>query len=130
MKFSKIAIAFTLGAAISLTGCDWFGEGLRQVSVGNVKQQWQFAYECDENLKSAARKVCSAQEAVNQETDPDAKIQLRAYASTYKLNYESIQADCEAGYRNAFENKYIRPYDVPDHAADLDENLVNVGCKK
>jgi hypothetical protein len=130
MKLSRIAIAFTLSIAINLTGCDWFGEGLRQVSVGNVKEQWQFAYECDENLKSAARKVCSARQAVDNEPDKEAKEQLRSYASTYELNYASIQADCEAGYRNAFENKYIRPYDVPNHAADLNESLENVGCKK
>ena len=124
MKYRKL-IALCSLSIITLSGCDWFGEGVRQVGVANFKEQWAFAYECDENLKKEARQVCKAQRMVDETKDPDAKIQMQTIEGTFEMNYAKIQGDCEAGYRNAFQNKYIRPADVPDHAANLEDLLAD-----
>lgn len=107
---AAMAISWSLG---------WIAVPASIISAQNVREQWRFAYEYDESLQSAARKVCAAEKAVQDSISDEEKIQRRSHALALEQNYARIQAEFNARLRDAFQAKLVAPSDVPQRAPEL-----------
>ncbi len=106
----------------------WGRAAANVVSPDNVKKQWAFAYQYDEDLQATARNVCIAEKAVADAPDANAQNQRQSQLIAQQSNYNRIEADYNAKLRNAFEAKLVKPSDVPDKAPSLPEMKKRVGC--
>jgi hypothetical protein len=125
-------IGFIIVAAIALGAVGWV---IRWASVPgqihspeNVRQQWAFAYDYEESLKSTARQVCAAERAVEAAQLPDERAQRRTQVTAQEQNYFRIQAQYDARLRDAFRAKQVAPSDVSRRAPELDAMKTQV-CK-
>lgn len=99
----------------------WGSEPGRIYGVENVKEQWRFAYEGEESLRTAARIVCKAEQDEAAATSDNERIQRASARIAYEQNYYRIQADYDARMRNAFEAKLVKPDDVVSPAPSLEQ---------
>jgi hypothetical protein len=119
-----IAIVLVLGLVGTLGSFlfGWFREPARIYGVDNVRDQWQFAYEYEESLKTIASNYCTAATAVAQ-ADPQTKSARETQRIAQENNYNRVRAEYDARLRNAFEAKLVKPADVPERASTLQENV-------
>lgn len=102
-------------------GLGWLSVPFQTTSAQNVREQWKFAYQFDEDLQAQARNACIAEKAYNEAPAGDVKTQRQTQLIANEQNYNRIAADYDARLRNAFEAKLVRPSDVPDKAPTLAE---------
>lgn len=121
-----IALALVFGVIGFFAG--WFNAAKEVVSPANVKAQWQFAYDYDEQLDAIAQQTCQMRQVEAAETDPAFKTQRTSQRVAIEQNYFRVEAEYNGRLRDAFRAKLVAPTDVPDQAPSLDENLAEVGC--
>lgn len=127
-KWIGFAIVLVLALAVVGWVIRWASVPGQVASPENVRQQWAFAYEFEESLKSAARQVCSAEKAAEAAQLPDERSQRRTQVLSLEQNYARVQAQYDARLRDAFQAKLVAPSDVPQRAPDLATAKVAV-CK-
>lgn len=103
------AAVFVLGWLLTIVGI--FGPG-------NVKAQWQFAYDYDQDLRAIARQACEFETLVASSSG-SAKVQRESQLQAVKSNYERVRGDYDARLRDAFRGGVVHPPDVPDQAPTL-----------
>ena len=126
VKFFAVCVLiglFSAGCGL-ITG--YWGEAKRQVSVGNVKGNWQFAYDYNNSLKTIARQWCDIKAATSGETDANVKSQRETQMLAISQNYQRVEADYDAHLQDAFRLKYIKPSNVPTTAPTLTEEASQV----
>ncbi len=126
--FFIVIVIGGIGAAVRFAG-GWASQPAQIFSAENVREQWRFAYEYDESLRSAARQVCTAEEAVQNAVDDDTRTQRETQRIALTNNYNRIAAEYNGRLRNAFEAGWVRPRDVPERAPEL-QVLKNEICPR
>lgn len=125
MVVAALVVLTVVGAGLAFLG-GWFGEAQRQVSPANVKAQFAFVYDDLNSLKASARQVCTAEQAVQLETDPQARIQRETQLLTIENNYNRIAGEYDAHLADTFRSKYIRPHDVPSSSPSIADMKLEV----
>jgi hypothetical protein len=102
----------------------WLNEPARIVSVDNVRSQWQFAYDMEEDLKASARQVCIARRAVATAPTELERAQRRSQLVAREDNYARIASDYNGRLRDAFRARLVAPPDVRRSALNLEEMIL------
>jgi hypothetical protein len=105
----------------------WMSTGADVISAENVTQQWAFAYQYEESLKSEALQICNAEKALAAATNIAEQTQRRSQVLAMQNNYHRIAQEFDARLRNAFEAKLVAPPDVARVAPSLSA-MVEVVC--
>lgn len=117
-------IVVVFGAfALAGWGLGWFATPLEVTSVGNVRQQYAFAYQYDESLTASAHQYCTARDARDRATPSEVRDQRETQLIAIEQNYARIAAEYNAKLRDAFAAKYVKPADVPDRAPELADKV-------
>ena len=130
----KVLLAFVFGAGsvgVTAWACGWVRTGAHVVSAENVKAQWQFAYDYEEDLRSAASQWCTvkkAEDTAAKAGDSNVLGQRQSQRIALEQNYARIKADYDARLRDAFRAKLVKPGDVPSRAPELTEKLDEIAC--
>lgn len=122
---------FAVSIVLSIGGFafGWFKAGTDIISPQNVKAQWQFAYDYSESLNAVGGNWCTAKQAEDAETNPDAKLQRQTQRIAQEQNYNRIKAEYDARLADAFRAKWVKPADVPTRAPTLTQTTAALGCK-
>lgn len=123
--FGVIIILSVIFGAIGFAA-GWFNEGKRIISPANVRAQWQFAYDYDESLGAIALQWCTAKAEETAETNPDYRVQRSTQRIAVENNYNRVAGEYNGRLRDAFRAKLVKPSDVPDRAATLEEKAEQV----
>lgn len=118
-SLAVIVISIILGAIGYASG--WIGEAGRVTGVENVREQWRFAYDYDEDLRAIAVSHCAAVETAEGETDPDIGAQRNSQTLAIEQNYARVAGDYNAALRDKFRAGLVAPPDVPERAPTLTE---------
>lgn len=101
----------------------WMFTPLDIFSRGNVQEQWRFAYDMEEDLKSAARQVCNARVALENANTDWEKQQRQSQLTGLENNYARIASDYNAQMRDKFRAGLVKPSDVRRRAPSLNEMI-------
>lgn len=116
-----VVLSILLGSIGWVLG--WFAVPAQITSPQNVRAQWQWAYNTEEDLKASARNYCAAAVAYEQTTNEFYKEQRYSQVLVQEQNYNRIASDYNARLRNAFEAGLVAPPDVMPRAGALSETV-------
>lgn len=127
LKWIGIACLTIIMASLLVAGVNWVSGWLTKPAevfgVENVENQWQFAYDTEEDLIASAIQICNAQDALSTSTS-DWERQQRQTQLTARLdNYARISSDYNARLRDAFRAGLVKPPDVREKALVLNEAI-------
>ncbi|MHC4311207.1 MAG: hypothetical protein ACYSW3_01900 [Planctomycetota bacterium] len=126
LKIGLIFVAFVV-IIIGITAFSWaMGWILKPAeifSVQNVEQQWEFAYDTEEDLLAVARNICFAQDALDAaETDWERQ-QRQTQLTAHLNNYARVTSDFDARLRDAFRAGWVKPPDVREEALTIKDAI-------
>jgi len=121
-----LVLVLLVGCAVASAALGWITLPIDLFSRGNVQEQFTTGYDLYESLQSTSQAVCTAEAAVEAESNPDARTQRQSQLIAYETNYARISADYDKWSRNIFEGGLVRPSDLPDRAPSLQNMRMEV----
>lgn len=113
---------FVLGALVNFV-MGWLTKPAEVFGVQNVENQWQFAYDMEEDLLASARQYCSAVGALDSAQGDYERQQRQTQKTAIEQNYARIASDYNGRMRDAFRAKLVKPPDVREKAFTLQEAI-------
>ena len=120
-----VLVLIVVCAVVSMA-LGWITLPIDLFSRGNVQEQFTTGYDLYESLQSTSQAVCTAEAAVEAESNPDARTQRQSQLIAYETNYARISADYDKWSRNIFEGGLVRPPDLPARAPSLQNMRMEV----
>lgn len=123
-----VVVCLFLVSGIWFVAIRWLQQPAEIISPENVRRQWEFAYNLEEDLWAQARIYCAAQEALalTDLGDQNAVNQRITHITVAEQNYSRMVSDYNARLRNLFEAGVVKPPDVVERAPSLGETIVAI----
>lgn len=128
IKFIAVVVALAICTGAGHFAFGWFDTAKKVVSPENVTEQWRFAYDYHENLKSIAVNWCTFKKDEQAETNAEVRAQIASQRRAVETQYRTVQATYDGRLDDAFRAKLVAPPDVPRHAPTLEQTVAETRC--
>lgn len=121
LGWKLLAVGLAIMAVLCVAGfvIKWATAATDVVSPANVKAQWQFAYDYQEQLNAIAANWCTLRREELSEQDPSVRSQRTSQRLAVETLYATRQAEFDGRLADAFRGKVVAPPDVPRTAEPL-----------